>query len=432
MQSLRGMHDILPEDIKYWQYIYNVALTTFNIANYQEIRTPMLEDTLLFQRSIGLNTDIINKEMYSFIDNNNRSISLRPEGTASIARAIIQHKLCEKQISQKLWYFGPMFRYERPQYGRQRQFHQLGLEYYGHDNPSVDAEIIYLATNLLKKLSCDTYRLEINSIGNLSARLKYEQKLTEYLNHYYNDLDNDSKIKIKTNPIKILDSKNQNTQNILQNAPSLYEFLEIKSMKRFELIQENLKNLDINFIINHNLVRGLDYYNDTVFEIKTEELGTQDTICGGGRYDELTQQIGGKPIASVGWGIGIERLLLIMKNKIKLSNQDICIYIAPQNDTSLTYSLKIIPLLHKYQLKYEIDFNCSSLKKQIQKANRKNAIICIIIGDNEVNHNLITIKWLKEFRQTIYHWQEIDKLLQNISKQFSFSKQPNIEITQGS
>nr|YP_009313598.1 Histidine-tRNA ligase [Galaxaura rugosa]SCW21852.1 Histidine-tRNA ligase [Galaxaura rugosa] len=419
MQSLRGMQDILPEDIKYWQHIYNVALKTLNIANYEEIRTPLLEETKLFQRTIGEGSDILNKEMYSFNDQSNRKISLRPEGTAGVARAVIQHNMFISNTIQKLWYFAPMFRYERPQYGRQRQFHQLGLECYGSNNPVIDAEIIYLAINILTQLSCNNYKIEINSIGTQENRLKYQEKLVEYLNKYYKDLDEDSKYKINTNPIKILDSKNANIQKILQGAPSLTTYLNVESIKRFELVQEHLKSLEINFILNHQLVRGLDYYNDTVFEITTEELGSQSTICGGGRYDNLTHEIGGKRIPSAGWGIGIERLLLLIKNNITVNTPNICAYIAIQDEKSLAYSLQLIPILHKYQLKYELDINYSTLKKQLQRANRKNAMICIIIGNNETNKKLITIKWLKEFKQDSFELKHIDDILKNISKEYN-------------
>jgi histidyl-tRNA synthetase len=263
MQSIRGMHDILPEEVKYWQYIYSAAIETFEIASYQEIRTPLLENTALFNRSIGENTDIINKEMYNFKDRGNRDLTLRPEGTASIARAIIQHSLCNNHQIQRLWYLAPMFRYERPQHGRQRQFHQLGIECIGSYSAMADAEIIYLAQYFLNKLQCTNYSIEINSIGSIKDRSQYKLDLQKYLIPYIEDLDEESRTRLFNNTIKILDSKSDKTQEILNDAPKLINYLEKSTLKHFEEVTDYLDGLQIKYKINTKIVRGLDYYNKT-------------------------------------------------------------------------------------------------------------------------------------------------------------------------
>lgn len=416
MQSIRGMYDILPEDIKYWQHIYHTALQVLGRASYHEIRTPIIEETSLFLRSIGEDTDIVNKEMYNFIDKSNRKLTLRPEGTASVARAIVQHGLCSEQHLQKLWYLGPMFRYERPQHGRQRQFHQLGLECYGSDSPILDAEIIYLANNLLETLGCNNYRIEINSIGSSENREKYQIALKNYLKKYEKDLDKRSKIQIITNPIKLLDSKNMDILQILEEAPNIQDFLDRRGIEHFEKVQASLESLDINFTINNKLVRGLDYYNNTVFEIKTNLLGTQDTICGGGRYDELTQQLGANKIHAIGWGIGVERLLLLIKDKIVIENQRLSIYLAMQGDNAIQYGLTLIPFFHSYNLTYEMDISDIGFQKQIKKANQKGALICVIIGENERKNQQITVKWLQEYKQAVYSRQDFLDTIKNIER----------------
>jgi histidyl-tRNA synthetase len=413
MQSTRGMYDILPEEIKYWQHIYQVALETLSLANYYEVRTPIIEETSLFSRSIGRDTDIVNKEMYNFIDKGGRLLTLRPEGTAGVARSIIQHKLCNQHQIQKLWYLGPMFRYERPQNGRQRQFHQLGLECYGSSNPAIDAEIIYLANNILRKLHCSNYRIEINSIGSLESRKRYEVKLQDYLRKYYKDLSTESQIRLETNTIRLLDSKDKSLQEILLSGPQLTDVLEVKSIEHFEKVKEYLRSMDINYIVNSQLVRGLDYYNDTVFEIKTDELGGQNTICGGGRYDTLTNQLGQETIPSIGWGIGIERLLLLTKDKLILNEDKIFLYIATQNDHAMRYALSLTPLFQMQKLKYEIDLSQGGFHKQIKKAYKKQAEICILIGIDEVKTESITVKWLKEYKQSTYSKPDFIKLVQS-------------------
>ena len=418
MQSIRGMHDILPEEVKYWQYIYLAAIETFEIASYQEIRTPLLENTALFNRSIGENTDIINKEMYTFKDRGNRDLTLRPEGTASIARAVIEHNLCNNHQIQRLWYLAPMFRYERPQHGRQRQFHQLGMECIGSYNAIADAETIYLAQYFLNKLQCTDYSIEINSIGSINDRSRYKLDLQKYLIPYIDDLDQESQTRLFNNTIRILDSKSQKTQEILNYAPKLINYLEQSTLEHFEEVTDYLDNLQIQYTINTKIVRGLDYYNKTAFEIKSPLQGTQDTICGGGRYDNLIEQIGGPQIPAVGWAIGIERLLLIAKDQIKIQSQPLYYYIATEGYEAKKYILQIIPSLQKYQIKFEIDFTNSNFQKQLKRANRKRAIMCLLISSYEVENNSITIKWLQEYQQESYYIKDFLDNLKNIKQKY--------------
>nr|YP_009395884.1 Histidine-tRNA ligase [Herposiphonia versicolor]ARW64864.1 Histidine-tRNA ligase [Herposiphonia versicolor] len=416
MKTIRGTKDILPHEITSWQSIYKTAYKILDLNNYKEIRTPVIENTKLFERSIGNLTDIVNKEMYSFNDQGNRSITLRPEGTASIARSVISNKLYINQPINRLWYMGPMFRYERPQQGRQRQFHQLGIECIGSNMPIADVEVIKIAIEILTKLQCEKeYELEINSIGNQEERKKYCQDLIEYLKKYENDLDEDSKKRIYKNPLRILDSKNLNTQEILQSSPILKNYLQKNSKKHFESICDHLSYLKIKYKINNYLVRGLDYYNHTAFEIKTKTSKQQNTICGGGRYDTLFEQIGGPHIPAVGWAIGIERLLLLKEKNFSHTDT---IYIAIQSIDNNNHMIwKIIDLLKEYKIKFELDISNYSLKKQIKKAYQLNIKICFILGENEMNDNFITVKWLQTGIQQQIKILDLRKYIKYLQKQ---------------
>nr|ARW60701.1 Histidine-tRNA ligase [Polysiphonia sp.] len=395
MQPLRGTKDILPNEIYIWQKIYNIANNLLSTHNYEEIRTPIIENTELFQRSIGSFTDIINKEMYSFNDQSQRNITLRPEGTASIARTFINNQLHKNKSINRLWYLGPMFRYERPQQGRQRQFHQLGIECIGSNMPIADVEVIKLATKMLQQIAIEEeYLLEINSIGNIHEREIYKKNLVEYLKKYEKELDEDSRNRMYKNPLRILDTKNLKTQKILKEAPILKEYLSKISLKHFEKICEDLNYLNIKYTINYNLVRGLDYYNYTAFEIKTKKFNQQNTICGGGRYDNLIKQIGGPNTPAVGWAIGIERLINLMTKNLINKDETNKIYIAIQNNNKNNILWNIIDILEEYKLQFELDLSNNNLSKQIKKASQLKSKICFILGENEVNNNSITIKWL--------------------------------------
>nr|QCI03987.1 Histidine-tRNA ligase [Antithamnionella ternifolia] len=412
MQPLRGTKDILPDEVVLWQHIYNKVHDILLISNYHEIRTPIIEATDLFKRSIGDGTDIINKEMYSFTDQGNREITLRPEGTACISRSFISNKLYAQKGIHRLWYFGPMFRYERPQNGRQRQFHQLGLECIGSYSPIADTEVIRLANKILQIFKLPDYNIEINSIGNLNERNQYKQALVEYLTKYIDDLDKDSQQRIHTNPLRILDSKNLKTQEILDNAPKILSYLNIESLKHFNTVCELLNSLNIQYKINNKLVRGLDYYNYTAFEIKTNLLGSQDTICGGGRYDSLIKQLGGPNTPSVGWAIGLERLIFttnkIIQNRLKYPK----IYLVNQNIQTQKYTWKIIEILESNNISFELDITETNLQKQITKAYKSNAMLCLIIGENELINNTITLKDLKNKK----HKQKIIPMIKLIDE----------------
>lgn len=411
MQPLRGTKDIMPEDIIFWQHIYKKILEILSLSNYYEIRTPIIESTSLFKRSIGDETDIVNKEMYTFLDQGKRSITLRPEGTASIARSFISNQLYQSNQIQRLWYLQPMFRYERPQNGRQRQFHQLGIECIGSLEPIADTEVIRLAHKILNELECLDYTMEINSVGNKDERLVYSQVLSEYLFKYQRDLTQESLNRLKINPFRLLDSKDKKIQDILENGPKLKNYLKAKSLNHFEDLCINLNYLNIKYSINENLVRGLDYYNYTAFEIKTKKLGSQDTICGGGRYDSLIQELGGPNTPAVGWAIGIERLILIIKNNINIKRNNTLIYIALQGANSRQKIWDIIQVLEKQKIHFELDVRNTSLQKQIKKAYKSGAKICLILGDEEILKQSVTLKWLnKNLQETILNINLIQKL----------------------
>ena len=399
MQPLRGTKDILPDENILWQYIRQIITQILSNSNYNEITTPIIENTDLFYKSIGQGTDIINKEMYTFHDQGQRSITLRPEGTASVTRAFISNQMYHSNSINRLWYLGPMFRYERPQNGRQRQFHQLGIECIGSHNPIADVEVIRLATRILNKLEYTQYQLEINSIGKIEEREIYKTILINYLQKYINDLDKDSQARMQTNPLRILDSKCHKTQEIVNNGPKLISCLKSESREYFDNVCELLESLNIPYNINYNLVRGLDYYNDTAFEIKTQELGSQDTICGGGRYDSLIKQLGGPNTPSVGWAIGIERLIILIKNQFQSITHYPYVYLISQNVNTQKYMWIIINILENNNIKFELDLNLTNLSKKLKKAYKSGAQKCIIVGDDEMNTQTITIKDLKSNSQ---------------------------------
>nr|AYR06177.1 histidine tRNA synthetase [Renouxia sp.] len=417
MQPIRGTKDILPNEIILWQTLYHKVLQILTKLNYHEIRTPIIESQELFVRSIGDGTDIVNKEMYSFTDRGQRNITLRPEGTASIARAFISNKLYQNNAINRLWYLGPMFRYERPQNGRQRQFHQLGIECLGSLSPMADTEVIKIADQVLSELGCKDYIIEINSIGNKEERKLYLNDFVKYIDKYKSDLDIDSKKRLYTNPLRIMDSKNVKTQTILESAPILSQYLNSESKQHFELICEYLNMLEIPYSINNKLVRGLDYYNQTAFEIITSKLGSQNTICGGGRYDELIKQLGGPSTPAVGWAMGIERLILILtKNQTKNDNKDV-FYIATKGLKAQKEVWHLIRLLEKNGIKYYLDLGSNSFQKQLKKADQIKALGCLIIGDEEIENKTITIKWLDtRYQETIKYNQILYSLYRNINK----------------
>nr|AKE98948.1 histidine-tRNA synthetase [Bangia fuscopurpurea] len=425
IQAIRGTKDILPNELQYWQFIHDEIAEILSYANYKEIRTPIFENSNLYDRSIGENTDIVNKEMYRFYDRSNRDITLRPEGTAGVVRAFIENNMNYHNKLQKLWYSGPMFRYERPQTGRQRQFHQLGIEFIGSLDARADTEVINLAMTIFRKLRLTNLQLDINSIGTAEDRKNYQAKLQDYLEQYYNELDTDSKKRLSLNPIRILDSKNIRTQEIINGAPKISDFLSLDSRKHFESVCDYLNLLNIRYTVNEKLVRGLDYYNDTAFEIKTLDSKGQNTVCGGGRYDSLINQLGGIETPAVGCAIGLERLLIIARENIELPHQSIDFYIVTQGLEAKRIGMVVMQFLQDELFIVEVDLSSSSFGKQIKQADKKRAIACIILGDKEAQENKITIKWMCNQEQENMTMKEFKKRISYLKKKILFNKNFN-------
>ncbi|MGL5794945.1 MAG: histidine--tRNA ligase, partial [Waterburya sp.] len=399
IQALRGTRDILPEEVGYWQLIEDTAREILGRAVYQEIRPPIFEQTDLFERGIGEATDVVGKEMYTFKDRGDRSLTLRPEGTAGVVRAYISNKLHAQGGVQRLWYTGAMFRYERPQAGRQRQFHQVGLELLGSNAPRADVEVIALGVDILQTLGLKNLELEINSIGNGSDRAQYREALISYLEPYKDDLDEDSKDRLTRNPLRILDSKDPKTQAIAQNAPKITEYLSVESKKHFDTVLQLLTDLGIKYQINHCLVRGLDYYTHTAFEIKSSDLGAQATVCGGGRYDGLVAELGGAETPAVGWAIGMERLVLLLQ---KLQANPIItpdLYLVSRGEVAEAQGLLLAQKLRHAGLGVELDLSGSAFGKQFKRADRSGAVACLVIGDSEAENQTVNLKWLASGEQ---------------------------------
>ena len=384
------MVDLLPDQTRRWNYVESIAREHFRRASLSEIRTPVLEVTELFSRGIGEGTDVVGKEMYTFLDRGDRSCTLRPEGTASIVRAIIQHGLLNKGF-KRLWYAGPMFRYERPQAGRQRQFHQIGVECFGIDSVEIDAELLSLGWDLLIDLGVEDLKLEINSLGNTDDRKRFKSMLVSWLEDRFNLLDSDSQQRLNTNPLRILDSKVPSTKDLLMEAPSLKEALCRESHIRFERLQGLLTYLEIPFNLNVNLVRGLDYYCQTAFEITSSQLGAQATVCGGGRYDGLVEKLGGPKTPAIGWAIGLERLLLLLENKVS-SNCQPDIYLINKGDGALNKAISLARKLRLAEFSVEIDYSGSSFSKQFKRADRSGSVWAIVLGEDEIKEGKLIVK----------------------------------------
>ncbi|MFT5420634.1 MAG: histidyl-tRNA synthetase [Candidatus Endobugula sp.] len=400
IQAIRGMNDLLPEQSPAWQYIESVVSSTLKQYAYKEIRFPIMEQTELFKRSIGEVTDIVEKEMYTFADRNGESITLRPEGTASCVRACEQHGLLYNQ-TQKLWYCGPMFRYERPQKGRLRQFHQIGVEAFGFNGPDIDGELLLLSARLWKALGIDdAVSLEINSLGTSQSRAIYKQALVDYLTPLSAQLDEDSQRRLASNPLRILDSKNSETQNLLKQAPQLADYIEEEAKHHFARLKAILDAADISYKVNPRLVRGLDYYDYTVFEWVTDSLGAQGTVCAGGRYNGLVEQLGGKPTPAVGFAMGVERLVLLLEalnvvpGDSHMSND---VYIVAVGDVA-PYALKTAEILRSELQDSVIVSHCGggSFKNQMKKADKSGAAIALIIGEDEMANEQLTVKYLRD------------------------------------
>jgi len=405
MEILRGFKDILPQDIKKWQKLEKVARETLESFGYKEIRTPILEKTTLFARGVGETTDIVEKEMYTFLDKSGESVTLRPEGTAGTVRAFIDNHL-ENYPFKKYYYIGPMFRYERPQKGRLRQFRQIGIEVFGIDNPAVDAEVVLVDKIMLNRLNIRDLRIEINNIGCPNCRPEYSKKLKEYFQAHKNELCNDCKRRLDRNPLRILDCKNKTCSQIAKNAPKITEFVCDNCKTHYEKVKENLVALGIEFEENPHLVRGLDYYTKFVFEIITDKLGAQGTVSAGGRYDNLVEQLGGKPTPGIGFASGCERLIELMDYD---EGQDINYYFACMED--YTTCLKLAKkLTEKLKKSVYVEYENRSLKSMMKKADRMNAQYVVIYGENEKEKGVIIVKDMKKSTQEKI---EIEKFLEN-------------------
>lgn len=395
IQAIRGMNDLLPEDTSVWQQVEKVLRETVGSYGYSEMRMPIVEQTNLFCRAIGEVTDVVEKEMYTFEDRSGDSLSLRPEGTAGCVRAALEHSLIYNQ-EQRLWYMGPMFRHERPQKGRYRQFHQLGVEVFGIDGPDIDAEIISLTHDLWVKLGiADQLCLELNTLGNAQERQVYKENLVKFLEAHFDDLDEDSKRRTHTNPLRVLDSKDEKVQEILKDAPMLMDFLGEESRSHFEKLQSLLTSMGISFKINNRLVRGLDYYNLTVFEWTTTALGAQGTVCGGGRYDGLVEQLGGKATKAVGFGLGLERLMLLLTTLEKVApKSQVDVYVCGMGENVEAAQLLLCKELRAALPGVGIMNHCGggNFKKLLKRADKVQAKVTVIIGEEELKNNTLTIK----------------------------------------
>jgi histidyl-tRNA synthetase len=421
MQAIRGTRDILPAEVGYWQFVEKTAGDILQRALYREIRTPIFENTFLFERGIGEATDVVGKEMYTFLDRGDRSLTLRPEGTAGVARAYIEHKLQASGGVQRLWYKGPMFRYERPQAGRQRQFHQLGVEVLGSDDPRADVEAIALANEILTALGLQNLQLSLNSVGNVEDRQKYREALINYLTPYRDELDEDSRERLQKNPLRILDSKDARTKEICQDAPSILDHLGDFSRKHFDRVRSLLSDLGISYRIDPCLVRGLDYYTHTAFEIISDDLGAQATVCGGGRYDGLIQQLGGPATPAVGWAIGLERLILLLQKKQLIPDLVPDFYIVSKGEIAEANSTVLAKELRDRGFTVELDLSGSAFGKQFKRADRSGASACLILGDAEAEGGTVQLKWMKTQEQITLSREElgnrVDELKERIDRE---------------
>ncbi|WP_314919779.1 histidine--tRNA ligase [Pantoea brenneri] len=403
IRAIRGMNDYLPADTAIWQRIEGVLKQTLASYGYSEIRLPLVEQTPLFKRAIGEVTDVVEKEMYTFEDRNGESLTLRPEGTAGCVRAGIEHGLLYNQ-EQRLWYMGPMFRYERPQKGRYRQFYQMGVEVFGLQGPDIDAELIMLNARWWKALGiADHVRLELNSIGSLEARARYREALVAFLEQHKEVLDEDCKRRMYSNPMRVLDSKNPDIQQLLNDAPQLGDYLDDESREHFNGLCALLDDAGIAYTINQRLVRGLDYYNRTVIEWVTDSLGSQGTVCGGGRYDGLVEQLGGRATPAVGFAMGMERLVLLVQavnpDFEPTSNVDVYVIASGQGVQSAAMQLAEKLRDEAPELRLMTNFGGGNFKKQFARADKWGARVALVLGEDEVKAGQVVIKDLRRGEQ---------------------------------
>jgi histidyl-tRNA synthetase len=397
-QAVRGMNDTLPAATALWTGVETVIRDTLSGYGYQEIRLPLVEQTELFARSIGTVTDIVEKEMYTFADRNGDSLSLRPEGTAGCVRAGIEHGLLHNTV-QRLWYGGPMFRHERPQKGRFRQFHQIGVETYGMAGPDIDAELIALSARCWRRLGLTDLTLQLNSLGSTEARATYREHLVAYFESRQDALDEDSRRRLYTNPLRILDSKNPDLQELVATAPQLPAFLDDDSRRHFERLQALLESMEIPYQLNSRLVRGLDYYSKTVFEWVSDRLGAQGTVCAGGRYDGLVELLGGRATPAVGFAIGLERLVALLQDTgYRGLEQRPQVYLVLVGEAAEQRGLWLAERLRDALPALRLEVNCGGggFKVQLKRADRSQALLALLLGEDESRNEQVTVKWLRE------------------------------------
>lgn len=419
IQAIRGMNDCLPSDTGIWQMVEAVLRRVASNYGFAEIRMPIVESTALFKRSIGEVTDIVEKEMYTFDDRNGDSLTLRPEGTASCVRAGNQHGLLYNQ-EQRLWYMGPMFRHERPQKGRYRQFHQFGLEAFGIATPDIDAEVILLTSRLWRELGINEFvTLELNSLGSNEERAQYRDALVTFLTEKEEFLDEDSKRRMLTNPLRVLDSKNPDVQAALVDAPKLADYFGEESSAHFASVCKRLDAAGVKYVINDRLVRGLDYYNRTVFEWVTESLGAQGTVCAGGRYDGLVEQLGGKSTPGFGFALGIERLVLMLTSLEKANNvrAQVDAYVIMLGEDVELKANRLAEQWRDQVTDIRIQCHCGggNMKKQMKRADKSGAQIALILGEDEIANNTVTVKYLRgQQEQQSLPLEQVPSLLTNL------------------
>lgn len=395
IQAIRGMNDLLPDETATWQRVEATARGILDAYGYREIRVPLLEKTELFARSIGQHTDIVAKEMYTFADRNGDSLTLRPEATAGIVRAGVEHGFLHNQV-QRLWCAGPMFRHERPQKGRYRQFHQIDVEAFGLDGPDIDAELVMLGTRLWDALGIRDLTLEINSLGTPESRQVYREQLRGYFRSRSADLDDDSARRLDVNPLRILDSKNPEMRAVIAEAPSLLDHLDDASRAHFENFQSRLDKAGLRYVVSNRLVRGLDYYTRTVFEWTSEQLGAQGTVCGGGRYDRLVEQLGGKPSPAIGFALGLERLVqLLIQQGLVTEVEGPRVYVAVVGETVEAEGMALAERLRDGGITALCNCGGGNLKSQLRRADKVGARFALIVGEDESRKQVVTVKDLR-------------------------------------
>lgn len=424
LQKPKGTQDILPKDSGKWQYVEEFARNTFRKYNYAEIRTPLFEHYEVISRSVGDTTDIVTKEMYDFYDKGDRHITLRPEGTAPVVRSYVENKLFAPEIQKpvKLYYMGSMFRYERPQAGRLREFHQIGVECFGSNNPATDVETIAMAAQFFNEIGIRNVTLQLNSLGNAESRATYRQALIDYLMPLEDNLSKDSQRRLEENPLRVLDSKEKEDKLAVENAPSILDYLDEESQTHFQAVRSLLEVLEIPYTINTNMVRGLDYYNHTIFEFTTDVAGNELTICAGGRYDSLVAYFGGPETAGFGFGMGVERLLLVLEKQgveLPLENS-LDVYIAVLGEGANNTALEIVQALRRQGFTVERDYLNRKLKAQFKSADTFGAKVLITLGESETESKQVTVKNNQTREELIVDLNQIQEDFQAIFKQVGF------------